>query len=76
LFNLTPKAQIALSFYTTIMPTKKPNAAKVNAVNNKQLRSTQRLICSDTGSVLYKNQIGTFYPVGGEKVNITPEDVK
>lgn len=40
LFSLTPKAQIALSFYTTIMPTKKPTAAKVNAVNNKQLKST------------------------------------
>lgn len=26
--------------------------------------------------MLYKNQIGTFYPVGGEKVNITPDDVK
>ena len=58
------------------MPTKKPTAQKVNAVNNKQLRSTQRYICAETGAVLYKNQIGTFYPVGGEKVKMTPEDVK
>lgn len=40
LFSLTPKAQVALSFYTTIMPAKKPGASKVNATNNKQLRST------------------------------------
>jgi ATP-dependent DNA helicase 2 subunit 1 len=58
------------------MPAKKPGATKVNAVNNKPLKSTTRYICKETGSVLYKNQIGTFYPVGGEKVNIGPEDVK
>jgi len=76
LFNITPKSQIALSFFTTVMPTKKPAAAKVNLENNKPLKSTQRLICQETGSVLYQNQIGNFYPVGGEKVNITPQDVK
>lgn len=76
LFSITPKAQVALSFYTTVLPAKKPNATKVNAVNNKPLKSTTRYICQETGSVLYKNQIGTFYPVGGEKVPITPEDVK
>jgi len=26
LFSLTPKAQVALGFYTTVMPTKKPAA--------------------------------------------------
>ncbi len=45
LFSLTPKSQIALSFYTTVLPTKKPNAVKINAVNNKPLKSTQRFIC-------------------------------
>jgi hypothetical protein len=45
LFSITPKAQVALGFYTTIMPAKKPNAAKVNAVNNKPLKSTTRYIC-------------------------------
>jgi len=58
------------------MPTKKPTAQKVNAENNKPLRNTQRFICAETGTVLYKNQISTFYPVGGEKVRITPDDVK
>ncbi|CDW84185.1 ku p70 dna helicase [Stylonychia lemnae] len=76
LFNLTPKAQIALSFFTTVMPTKKPGASKVNAANNKQLKSTTRYICQETGTVLYKNQISSHFPVGGEKVHITPEDVK
>lgn len=49
LFALNPKSQIALSFYSTILPAKKPTPQKVNAVNNKQLRSTQRFICEETG---------------------------
>ena len=76
LFSLTPQAQIALNFFTTVMPVKKPGAAKVNAVNNKMLKSTQRFICQETGSVLYKNQIATHFPVGGEKVAMSAEDVK
>ena len=48
LFNLSPDSQIGLSFFSTILPAKKPNGYKVNAVNNKQLRSTQRFVCKDT----------------------------
>lgn len=58
------------------MPAKKPNAAKVNAVNNKQLRSTQRYVCEQTGQVLYQQQIGTYYPVGNEKVLISAQEMK
>ena len=32
-------------------------------------------MCKETGSVLYKQQIGTYYPVGNEKVKMTPEEV-
>jgi hypothetical protein len=49
MFALNPKSQIALSFYSTILPAKKPTPLKINAVNNKQLRSTQRFICEETG---------------------------
>jgi hypothetical protein len=54
MFNLSPDSQIALSFFNTIMPAKKPMNAKVNGENNKQLRSTQRFICEETGQVLYR----------------------
>jgi hypothetical protein len=40
MFALSPKSEIALSFYSTILPAKKPAPKKVNAVNNKELRST------------------------------------
>lgn len=49
MFNLSPGSQIALSFFNTVMPAKKPMNAKVNAETNKQLRSTQRFICEETG---------------------------
>jgi len=35
MFNLSPDSQIALSFFNTIMPAKKPMNAKVNGENNK-----------------------------------------
>ena len=75
MFNLSPGSQIALSFYSQVMPAKKPTAAKVNIANNKQLRSTQRFICQETGSVLYRQQIGTYYPLGSEKVKMTTDEM-
>ena len=45
MFGLTPSSQIALSFFSTVLQAKKPGPKKVNAVNNKELRSTQRFIC-------------------------------
>ncbi len=59
-----------------MIPAKKPGAQKVNKVNNKQLKSTTRYVCQETGSVLYRNQIGTFYPIGGEKVLMSQDDIK
>ena len=76
MFNISPGSQIALSFFSTIMPSKKPNQQKVNALNNKQLRSTQRFICADTGKVLYRQEIGTYYPIGGEKVPVSGDEMK
>ena len=35
MFNISPGSQIGLSFFSTIIPAKKPNVQKVNAINNK-----------------------------------------
>ena len=53
-FNLSPGAAIGLSFFNTIIQARKPIAAKVNAVNNKQLRGTQKFVCRETGRALYR----------------------
>lgn len=44
-FELTLNTKIALNFYGHVMPTKKPSAIKVNAVNNKRLKATQKWLC-------------------------------
>ena len=54
MFKISPGSEIALSFFSSIMPAKKPNQQKVNGANNKQLRSTQRFVCADSDKVLYR----------------------
>jgi len=75
MLSLSPRSQIALKFFSTVIPAKKPIAKKVNAINNKLLRTTLRYICTETSSVLYKQQIGTYYPVGSEKVIVTQDEI-
>jgi ATP-dependent DNA helicase 2 subunit 1 len=76
MFSISEGTKIGLSFFTTVMPAKKPIASKVNATNNKPLRATTKLVCQETGHALYQNQIGTYYPLGGEKVRIEPTEMK
>lgn len=75
-FEISKGAAFGLSFYTTIMPARKPAARKVNAVNNKPLKATTKMVCQETGHVLYQNQIGTYYPLGGEKVRLEQDEMK
>jgi len=70
LFEISGATSIGMSFFTTVMPAKKPGAKKVNAANNKPLKATTKLVCQETGHALYKNQIGTYFPLGGEKVRL------
>ena len=65
-----------MSFFTTIIPAKKPGAKKVNANNNKPLKTTTKFVCEETGHSLYKNQIGHYFPLGGEKVKIESNEIK
>lgn len=69
--EITNNCKIGLSFFTVVMPARKPTMKKVNAENNKPLQSTTRIKCKESGHVLYRNQIGTYYPLGGEKVCMT-----
>jgi hypothetical protein len=44
-FEISKGAAISMSFFTTIMPARKPAARKVNAVNNKPLKATTKMVC-------------------------------
>ena len=65
-----------MSFFTTIMPVKKPSAVKVTARDHKPLKATSKIVCQETGQALYLNQIGSYFPLGGEKVVIQQEEMK
>lgn len=65
-----------MSFFTTVIPAKKPSAVKVKASDHKPLKTTTKIICQETGQSLYQNQIGTYFPLGGEKVRLQPEEMK
>lgn len=75
-FEIAGGASIGMSFFTTVMPAKKATAVKVRARDHKPLKTTTKALCGDTGQALYPNQIGTYYPLGGEKVRLQTEEMK
>ena len=76
LFSVTSKMRVGLKFFNLTKTTKKPNAHFVNKNTNKELKSLTRLVCKETGESLYRNQIGTHFPVKDKKVIITENDMK
>lgn len=53
---------------------KKPLGKKVEATTNKPLKRNVKKVNSK-GEVLFDTQIGTYYPLGGEKIKLTKQDV-
>ena len=53
---------------------KKPTAKKVDAKTNKLLQRVTKKM-NTRGDVLCDDGIGTYYPLGGEKIKITKEDM-
>eukprot|EP01017_Pseudomicrothorax_dubius_P017726 TRINITY_DN1989_c0_g1_i5.p1 TRINITY_DN1989_c0_g1~~TRINITY_DN1989_c0_g1_i5.p1 ORF type:complete len:478 (+),score=131.50 TRINITY_DN1989_c0_g1_i5:857-2290(+) len=75
-FHLSPELKMGIRFYTMIHHTKKPYPVKLDAKSNKLLKSTTKPVCKETGSILYPNQIGTFFPLGGEKIRFNKEEMQ
>ena len=76
MFEIGGNVKIGMSVFTTVLPTKKPTAKKVHSESNKPLQTTSKLVCEETGVALYRNQIGTYYPLGGEKVRLDQAEMK
>jgi len=76
MFEIAGNTKIGMSFFTTVLPTKKPTAKKVQSESNKPLQTTSKLVCEETGVALYRNQIGSYYPLGGEKVRLDQAEMK
>ena len=70
MFYLTDGAKIGMNMYSTIMPARRPYPKNINSKTQKLLKKNVRLICDESGTSLYRNQIGNFYPLGNEKIRI------
>ncbi len=75
-FHISPKMDMAVKLYNLVQEVKKPGAKNLDSKTNKPLKTVTRWICEETGSVLYPEQVGTYYPYGGEKVMLSKEDMK
>lgn len=64
-----------MNFFCPIVKARKPTAKKVNAENNKPLQTTTKVVCEESGRALYANQMGTYYPFGGQKVRLNKGDM-
>jgi ATP-dependent DNA helicase 2 subunit 1 len=66
--------EIGVKIYSMFTKAKRPAAKKVDAKTNKLLqRVTKKL--NARGEVLFDGVVGTYYPLGGEKIKITKEDM-
>ena len=66
--------EIGVKIFSMFTKAKRPPAKKVDAKTNKLLqRVTKKL--NARGEVLFDGVVGTYYPLGGEKIKITKEDM-
>lgn len=54
---------------------KKPLPKNLDSRTNKPVKKLTKLLCKDTGSSLFPNQIGHYFPLGNEKVLLTKEEM-
>jgi ATP-dependent DNA helicase 2 subunit 1 len=53
----------------------KPLPKKLDPRTNKPVKRVVKLM-SNVGDVLHESEVGTFYPIGGEKVILTKADIE
>lgn len=58
------------------MKARKPGAQLIHAESTNPLTSRLKYHCEATNQSLYKNQIGTYMPVGGAKTRVNKNEVK
>ena len=76
LLHLTPKMSIAVSAFNTIHKATKLTPMFVDAKTNKPLKTLTKLVCAETGAILYENQIGLYIPFGSKKIVFSKEEIK
>jgi ATP-dependent DNA helicase 2 subunit 1 len=76
MFSVTNNMNVGLKFYNLTKMTKKPSAKFINKTTGKELKSMTKYSCNESNETLYRNQIGTHFPVRNKKVMISETDMK
>ncbi|EGR31314.1 ku p70 DNA helicase, putative [Ichthyophthirius multifiliis] len=67
---------VGTKVYCPYIKVRKPFPKYIDQASNKLLKKTTKNICSETGQILYPNQISQCIILGGEKVRISSKDVQ
>ena len=62
-----------MKIFSLFNKAKKPLSKKVEASTNKPLKRIVKKI-NTKGETLFESQIGTYYPLGGEKIKLSKQD--
>ena len=74
-FYLTNNIKIYMNVYSCIKKSNKGRIFNVDAKTNKLLKIANSIICKDTGSELYPEQVGTYQLYGNKKIPFTKEEM-
>lgn len=74
MFQVTPAMQIAVKYYVPFRRTSRPVPVKLNAKQNKKLKTVTKWICEESGKELWPHEIGNYMEYGKEKVKVSKED--
>jgi len=74
-FYLTNNTKIYMNIYSCIKKSNKGRIFNVDAKTNKLLKIANSIICKDTGSELYPEQVGTYHLYGNKKIPFTKEEM-
>ena len=74
-FFLTNNTKIYMNIYSSIRKIYKGKIYNVDAKTNKLLKSVNSIICKDSGTELYPEQVGTFQLYGNKKIIFSKEEM-
>jgi ATP-dependent DNA helicase 2 subunit 1 len=74
LMKIGNDTQVGVKLYALYTKAKRPTPRKVDARSNLYLQRVVKKINKD-GKPMFEAQIGTYYPLGGEKVKFSKEDM-
>ena len=66
--------QVGVKIYSLYTKAKRPCPKKVDAKTNKLLQRVTKKM-NNKGQVLFDGVVGTYYPLGGQKIKVTKQDM-